>query len=214
MARQRKSQPDLFRTFIRRLAPMLLLAMLVWGLLRPALDTAVSASAQVLIRAFEYPRVTRLVATEHRAEVRRTDLTTSKVPTVALTEVHFNTIVLLALFLSLPGPLSRHRLERLFMGWCVLLLTQTLNLVFHVKCIYAFDLGQWSLQSYSELARNVYGFLRYFTDLPGRFSFPFLIWLGFSWDRLSGLISGETPGAARSGTTRQRKRRDQRSHVP
>jgi len=203
MARHKKSQPDLFRTFIRRLIPMLLLAMLVWGVLRPALDGAISASAQLLIRAFEYPRVTHLVTEDHRAQVRRTDLTTSRVPTVALTEIHFNTIVLLALFLSLPEPLSRRQLERLFMGWCVLLLSQTLNLVFHVKCIYAFDLGQWSLAAYSDLARNAYGFLRYFTDLPGRFSFPFLIWLGFSWDQLSGMINTSATEATPSPTRRR-----------
>ena len=43
-------------------------------------------------------------------------------------------------------------------------------------------LGEWSQYHYSDLARNVFGFGRYFTDLPGRFSFPFLIWLGFNWE--------------------------------
>ena len=74
------------------------------------------------------------------------------------------------------------------MGWCVLFLSQSLNLVFHVKTLYAMGLGEWSQQQYSDFARNVYGFCRYFTDLPGRFAFPFLIWLGFNWDLVMGMI--------------------------
>jgi hypothetical protein len=74
------------------------------------------------------------------------------------------------------------------MGWSLLLVVQTLNLVFHVKYLYATGLGEWSLQAYSDLGRNVLGFLRYFTDLPGRFAAPFLIWIGFNWQRVTELI--------------------------
>ena len=88
---------------------------------------------------------------------------------------------------------SCRQLERLFMGWCILYLTQTMNLFFHVKCLYALSLGEWSIQNYSDLARDFYGFWRYFTDLPGRFSFPFLIWLGFNWDQVIHLIGPTAP---------------------
>ena len=30
---------------------------------------------------------------------------------------------------------------------------------------------------------------RYFTDLPGRFSFPFLIWLGFNWEAIMKMLN-------------------------
>ena len=99
-----------------------------------------------------------------------------------MNEINFNTIVLLALYLALPNPFSKRQLERLFMGWCVLCLTQSINLLFHVKALYAMGLGEWSQHNYSDLARNVFGFGRYFSDLPGRFSFPFLIWMGFNWE--------------------------------
>jgi hypothetical protein len=171
------------RVFLRRLPVTLIAAIIIWLLLRPVIDWAVAGLAQTLIRSFEYPRVTRLVVQDHHAQMRRTDLRTdSKVPTVSMTEVTFNTIVLLALYLALPRPFSRRQLERLFMGWCVLYLCQSMNLVFHVKTLYAMGLGEWSQHHYSDLARNVFGFGRYFTDLPGRFSFPFLIWLGFNWE--------------------------------
>jgi hypothetical protein len=171
------------RAFLRRLPITLVVAIVVWLLLRPAIDWAVAGLTQTLVRAFEYPRVTRLVVVEHRTEMRRTDLhTESKVPTVSMTEVTFNTIVLLALYLALPRPLSRKQLERLFMGWCVLVLCQSLNLFFHVKTLYATSLCECSELHYSAVARNIFAFGQYFTDLPGRFSFPYLIWLGFNWD--------------------------------
>lgn len=188
-----------YRTFIRRLPLTLVASMVLWLLiLRPGLDRAVPAFAEVLVRAFEYPRVTRLVLAEHRVEVRRSDFRMgSAIPTIPLTEIHFNTILLLALFLALPRPFTRTQAERLFMGWCVLVLVQTLNLAFHVKFMYAAGLGDWSLQTYGNLARDVFGFLQYFTDLPGRFASPFLIWLGFNWDVVMGIV-GAREGEQRS----------------
>ncbi|MGD8438956.1 MAG: hypothetical protein PVG53_00360 [Holophagae bacterium] len=191
----------LYRSFLKRLPLTLVIAMVIWLALRPFLDSAVTGFTQLLVRSFEYPRVTRLVAEDHQAKVVRSDFRTdSGIPSIPLTEKHFNTIVLLALYLALPRPFSRRQLERLFMGWCILYLTQTLNVYFHVKCLYAYSLGEWSLQHYSNLSRDFYGFWRYFTDLPGRFSFPFLIWLGFNWDlviQLLGPVStDESPTAA------------------
>lgn len=187
----------LYRSFLKRLPLTLLVAMAVWLAFRPVLDTAISGFAQLLIRSFEYPRVTRLVVEDHAAEVHRSDFRTdSGIPAIPLTEKHFNTIVLLALYLALPRPFSRRQLERLFMGWCILYLTQTMNLFFHVKCLYALSLGEWSLQNYSDFSRDFYGFWRYFTDLPGRFSFPFLIWLGFNWDLVARLLGPGTSAEA------------------
>jgi hypothetical protein len=191
--------------FLIRLPLVLIVAMIGWYVARPALDAAVTGLAEVLIRAFEYPRVTTLVSENHLAQIQRSDFrSNSMIPTVPLTENHFNTIVLLALFLALPKPFSRRQLERLFMGWCILYLTQVFNLVLHVKCVYAFGLGDWSEAMYSPFAKNVYGYLRYFTDLPGRFSFPFLIWLGFNWDLVSRLLS--IPGMETATEAPPRKR--------
>ncbi len=187
--RQGDGTTDFFRLFLRRLPIALLIAMPLWLVIRPMIDVAVVAATEVFVRAFEYPRVTRLEAHDHRAEIHRADFRAdSQIPTMSLTENNFNTIVLLALYLALPRPFSRRQLERLFMGWCVLSLTQTFNLYFHVKSLYAMGLGDWSTQNYSDLARNIFGFWQYFTDLPGRFSFPFLIWLGFNWDHVSRLV--------------------------
>lgn len=177
------------RSFLRRLPVTLLIGMVIWLVVRPALDVAVAGFSQTLIRAFEYPRVTRLVVEDHRVQVHRSDFRSdSRIPTIPITETNFNLIVLLALYLALPRPWSRRQLERLFMGLCVLYLTQAMNLLFHVKTLYAMGLGEWSQQNYSDFARNFFGFWRYFTDLPGRFSFPFLIWLGFNWEVVMGML--------------------------
>jgi hypothetical protein len=189
--------PDPLRSFLTRLPLTLLAAMLLWWLVRPLADASVAGFAQLLIRASEVPRMTRLVANDHWVEVRRADYRAgSRIPTLPLTEVHFNTIVLLALAFALPRPWSRRQLERLAAAWAVLLATQVLNLLFDVRSLYATRLGEWSLIAYSELSRNVLGFLQYFTDLPGRFSAPFLIWLGFNWDEVRQLVGvGVTEGA-------------------
>lgn len=176
--------------FIKRLPLTMVIAMLVWLAIRPVLDSAVTGLAEIFVRSFEYPRVTRLEAVDHRAQVFRSDFRSdSSIPTIPLTEIHFNTIVLLALYLAIPNRFSRKNLERLLMAWFLLYLTQTLNLFLHVKCIYALSLGEWSHQTYSPFSQNFYGFWRYFTDLPGRFSFPFVFWLGFFWKGVPGMLN-------------------------
>ena len=196
-------------TFLRRLPLTLVIGIVVWQLLRPITDAAVTGGAQLLIRSFEYPRVTRLVVADHRVQIRRSDFRSdSKVPVIPLTETTFNLIVLLALQLALPRPFSRRQLERLFMACCVLYVTQVANLVFHVKTLYATGLGEWSTHYYSDFSRNVFGFFRYFTDLPGRFGFPFLIWLGFNWDVVMRIMLAhdmETPPPDKSPHRRSSK---------
>lgn len=198
-----RAEPADYRRFVRRLAIAAVIALVVWVLIRPAIDGAVTSFAQLLIRAYEHPKVTRLVVVDHRAEVRRADLRSdSALPTIALTEIHFNTIVLLALYLALHRPWSRKQIERLVMGWSTLYLSQTLNLLLHVKFLYASAYGAWSLQHYSTVARNVYGFLQYATDLPARFALPFAIWLGFNWDQVMPIVGlmAEPPRDARGRT--------------
>lgn len=191
------------RSFLLRLPVATLLALVAWTLLRPALDAATAGLAEILIRAYEHPRVTRLAAVDHRAEVRRADYRTDTgVPTIALTEVHSNTVVLFALFLALGRPLARIQLERLIMGWALLFLCQVVNVMAHVKFIYATSLGAWSLMEYSDLARNFYGYLQVATDLPVRLAAPVVIWAGMSWGTMADLFGLEPGGDGR----RERKR--------
>ena len=185
------------RIFLRRIVPAAMLAALVWIGLRPALDAGICGFAQFLVRSFEVPRVTRIIAEGHHARLERADLRSgSHLPLLPLTEIHFNTIILLALFLALPRPFSRRQLERLLMAWTTLFALQALNLVSHVEFLYATSLGPWSTQHYGSLARNVYAFLQYFFDLPVRLGAPFVLWVAFNWELLSA-IPGDT--ASRRG---------------
>jgi hypothetical protein len=203
---------DDLRRVLCRLPMTLLLGMLLWAALRPALDGIASTMAEVLVRAYEVPRVTRLVSNRHWVEVRRSDSPpSSSLPSLPLTGVHFNTVVLLALALALPRPWSRRQVERLAMAWMVLLLTQALNLVFEVKSLYATRCGAWSLENYTPLARDLFGFLQVLTDLPLRFAAPFVVWYGFNADVVSGLIGGgEESGTGRGGERGARPQRPRR----
>ncbi len=188
--------PEAPRAFLRRLLPAAVAAALIWVLLRPVLDSGVAGTAELLIRAYEVPRVTLVVAREHAAHVTRSDLRAgSRLPSIPLTQVHFNTIVLLALFLALPRPFSRRGLERLFMAWTLLFVIQSLNVFFHVKFTYATALGPWSEQNYSAFARNAYAFLQYFTDLPVRLGAPFVLWVAYNWDFVAGVLPLPPAGA-------------------
>jgi hypothetical protein len=75
--------------------------------------------------------------------------------------------------------------------------------------MYAMGLGEWSQHNYSDLARNVFGFGRYFTDLPGRFSFPFLIWLGFNWEVVMRMLNVSEDESKKG----KKKRKSKRSNV-
>jgi len=177
-------------SFLKILPLTFLIAMGTWALVRPVYESAVAGLSQVLIRSFEYPKETRLEVKGHQVEVDRGDYQHgSGKPLIPLTEIHFNLIILLSLSFALHKPWSRPHLEKLFMGVALLYLSHAINLLLHVKCIYALNLGEFSTQHYSDFARDFYGFWRYFTDLPGRFSFPFIIWLSFNWEEIIGLIS-------------------------
>jgi len=193
-------------SFFKRLPITLIIAMLLWVLVRPIPDHAVAGLAEILIRSFEYPKVTRLEVENHQARIIRSDFRSdSKIPMVPLSEIHFNLIVLLALYFALDRPWSREHMEKLFMGICVLYLTQAINLLLHVKCLYALGMGDWSIQNYSNFSRNFYGFWRYFTDLPGRFSFPFVIWMAFNWDEVIGLLAMTGDSSTKSKSQRKKK---------
>lgn len=193
-----------FRAFLRRLPVATILALMAWILLRSVLDSAVCGFSQILVRAFESPRVSRLAVVDHRAEIRRADFRTdSAIPTVALTEIHFNTAVLLALFLSLRRPLSKRQLGRLTAGWSILFFSQFFNLAIHVKFLYASAMGEYSLQHFSDLSRNFYGLLQLTGDLPVRFSLPFVIWIGLNWQEVMAMLGKEAVKRSSSGAVEQ-----------
>jgi hypothetical protein len=161
-----------------------------------AAAAAAWSPAENLLRLTERPPVTRLLTDGPRdLVVTRTDFppAAANVKGVRTADTHFNLILLVALFLAVPGVPPRERLRNL--GWALLAAVcfHLLSLVFIVKATYATQLGDWSAAHHGALARNFWGLGRHLLDLPFKFALPVLLWAGF-YLRL--LVDREPPGAA------------------
>ena len=182
------------RVFLRRLPLALAGAVVLWALARPVYTPALCAATQFLARLFEVPPASAVVLQGGDALLGRTDLRADsgwlKFP---LTQIHFNLVPFLALVLALPRPLAAGRWRRLLVALAVLAAAHVLSLLWQLKFLEAFSMGPWSRANYSDLARDVYGTLRYFFDIPVTFALPFLLWLGSYPDRVLALVGLETP---------------------
>jgi hypothetical protein len=54
-------------------------------------------------------------------------------------------------------------------------------------------MGPWSRANYSDVARNVYGTLRYFFDIPVTFALPLLLWIGSFPQKVFALVGLPAP---------------------
>ena len=60
------------------------------------------------------------------------------------------------------------------------------------------------------MTRFLFEYGQYFTDLPGRFGFPFIIWLGYSWDRVMALV-GRAPAEEEQAEQQPRQQRSKKT---
>jgi hypothetical protein len=104
--------------------------------------------------------------------------------------IHYNSVILFALIFFTPGISLGKRGWVLILGFALLFFTQVLTVVVQVKFFYAFQLSQYSVIHYGSWGRNIYGFLKQFFELVGRFSFPFVIWMGFTYREVRGFLTG------------------------
>jgi hypothetical protein len=183
-----RAKPEL-RRFLRRLPLALLAAVVLWALAKPAYGHFLAAVTQALARATEKPRAAVVKVDGNYAMIGRTDFRAgSGWLKTSLVQVHYNLVPFLTLVLALPGSLAGRGWRRLVLALAVMVLAHVLGLLWQLKCFYAFDMGPWSEANYSVFARNVYGSLRYFWDLPVTFTLPLLLWLGFFADRTLPLV--------------------------
>jgi hypothetical protein len=193
---------DSLRRFLRRLPVAILVAAAVWGVVKRPYNVVLCQSAEAVARQTEYPRAALVQADRDHAVLGRVDLrTNSGRLRISLTQVTFNLIPFLALVLAMPGALRRGGWKQLLFALPILALSHLLAVVIQLRCFYAFSLGEWSMANYSDLARNVYGGLRYFFDLPVTFCLPLLLWVGAFPGRvqeLVGMESKETPATPRA----------------
>ena len=172
-------QTDELRLFLRRLPLALVCAVFLWALAKPVYAPALCGTAQFVARLFEVPPASAVILQGGDALLGRTDMRADsgwlKFP---LTQIHFNLVPFLALVLALPRPLSSGAWRRLLLAVAILASSHVLALLWQLKYLEAFSMGPWSRANYSDVARNVYGTLRYFFDIPVTFALPLLLWVG------------------------------------
>lgn len=167
------------RAFVRRLPVALAAAVAIWFAVRPAYEPALCAAAQAVARFGEVPAASLVVRQGSNALLGRSDMRSDsgwlKFP---LTQIDFNLVPFLALVFALPGWLAGRGWRRLLAALGVLVVSHVLGLVWQVKALEGLAMGPWSRATYSDLARNVYGTLRYFFEIPVTFALPLVLWVG------------------------------------
>lgn len=169
------------RRALGRLALGSAAALVVWlAFGAVAWNSAVVALGELSIRAFERPRVTRLVLEKSEAEIRRSDMgSDSDVPTLDVAAFTAPTVVLLALLWGAGRLVPRRGAWRGAAALAILLLAQALHLVLAVEAFYATELGEWSAAFYPRWERELLAAGRSGFDLVLSWTLPFALWIAF-----------------------------------
>jgi len=166
-----------WRTALKGLAAFIV-AVAIWAGVSPLYDRAVAAGAEVLMRTFERPAVTTLIATGSDVKVDRSDFDPrSPRPGLPVIDLTFNWVLLAALFAINPRPFSDRNIFRFLLASLLLYITHIAALATEVMSIYVLRLGPWSRVHYGELARNFWGTLNH----SYRFVLMFAIVFGLWW---------------------------------
>ena len=178
--------------FFRRLPLALALAVAVWLVARAVYQPALCWTAQTLARLYEHPAASRVVLDGDGALLGRSDMRSdSSWLRISLTQVTFNLVPLLALSFALPHPFRRGRWSRLLQAVVVLVGTHVLGVIWHLKFLQATGMGPWSEANFSNFAREVYGVLQVFFDIPVTFALPLLLWVAAYPDDVFALLGIE-----------------------
>lgn len=189
--------PPVRRRTIARMAAGFAVGLALWFGFRQVYERPLAAVAQAALRAFERPPVTHLSARAGEILVDRSDFPPdSPRPGLPADDIHFNFVLLTALFALQPQFFEGRVLLRLIAALSVLFLVHVAALVWQVQSVYAMNLGEWSAPHYGRLARNIWAGGFHFYLVAGRFAAPFAIW----W-----LLAAKPSGPA-AGSRKQQKR--------
>ncbi|HYV42255.1 MAG TPA: hypothetical protein VEO02_10745 [Thermoanaerobaculia bacterium] len=159
-------------------------------------ERVVAPAAEFLLRIGESPAVTRLEAPGGEFLVNRADIPPgAQHPGLPAVDLHFNFILLVALFALHPRPWRGDRVARLLLALLCLYIVHVVFLVFQVEKVYAIDLGPWSASHYGPVARNFWAAGFHFYQIAGRFAAPFALWWLFG--RTEPIASARPPGLRR-----------------
>jgi hypothetical protein len=149
----------------------------LWFGFRELYERPLAGTAETLLRAFERPAVTRLSAKAGEVLVDRSDFPPdSPRPGLPADDLHFNFVLLTALFALQPRFFEGRALLRLIAAASLLFLVHVAALVFQVESVYATRLGEWSAVHYGAVARNFWAGGFHFYLIAGRFAAPFALW--------------------------------------
>ena len=140
-------------------------------------ERALAVGAQVVTNLFESPDVTRLRPEGSHILVDRRDFPPGSArPSLPAPDIHFNFVLLGALFAMDPRPLRGAHVARFLAAAASLFAVHVLALVFEVQSVYATSLGAWSDANYGKFASNFWAAGWHFYLIAGRFAAPFALW--------------------------------------
>src|SRR5262245_2907664 len=161
-----------------------LVGLAFWLTLSRPYERAVAEGAEFVIRVFESPAMTKLEAHPGEIVVTRGDWPPSTPsPGLPADDLHFNFVLLVALFALDRRPLGSSRTAPLAIPCPGRYLVHIAALVFEVRAVYATRLGAWSQTHFGPLARNFWAAGYHFYVIAGRFAAPFAIWWPLRGDR-------------------------------
>lgn len=154
-----------------------LLALAFWFGFSRAYEKTLAFGSGALTNLFESPDVTRLEARDGEILLDRRDFPPrSARPGLSGPDIHFNFVLLVALFALDPRPLRGAHVARFLAAAAVLWLIHVIALVFQVHSVYVTSLGAWSAANYGRVARNFWAAGWHFYLIAGRFAAPFALW--------------------------------------
>jgi hypothetical protein len=169
-----------------RLAAGFALGLAFWFAFSAPYERAAAAGAQALTRFFERPATTSLAASAGEFRLDRADFPPdSPRPGLPAADLHFNFVLLAALFALTPRPLEGNNLARFGAAAVLLFFVHVAALCAQVQSLYATSLGPWSEAHYGTVSRNLWAGAFHFYQVAGRFAAPFVLWWGLSRFELS-----------------------------
>lgn len=157
-----------------------LLGLVLWAGLSSPYASLLASLSEPLIRIFERPQVTRLIAKGTELTIDRTDFPrASPRPGLRLMDLTSNVILLMTLFAANRHAVSDRNIAGFVLAILALIVVHVAAVILNVQSIYALRLGAWSARNYGPVARNFWGASAHFYSLTGMFGAGFVLWWFF-----------------------------------
>jgi hypothetical protein len=183
MARPGRAEPPLVPAVrldggaaLRALAGFLA-GLFVWFAFAAPYERTLAIAAELVVHGLERPAATTLRSLDGEIRVDRADFPSSSArPGLPAADIHFNFVLLAALFALSPHPLRARPFGRFWIAAALLWAIHVAAVVFQVESVYATSLGPWSVEHYGPVARNFWAAGFHFYQIAGRFAAPFVLW--------------------------------------